>query len=438
MKKYKIKYLKFSNLKKKKQTYIKKIALRFFKNENFQELSNKKIIDILIRKGIKINSILFTLIYKRHLINSKQLISNVTYARIKNYICKQIFKYQLEIHFFPYYFKRKEIFNIRNYCLSSKYIYIDKSTVPYSQLSWAELELRETLYYQLINSDRKIKYFIKRLFYQKKTIKKYVIDNFNSDIKDSNFFIDYFMLDILYISFKFSKKYVIPIYDCIIYSIIGVLKSIKNNYSNFISFVFNTRKEIKNNIIYNHDFPKKISTFLNNTEIKQNIDLVYNKRRKFFNHNFDNQMEKNIEKGIDTFFGVNELRKEKLKLVLEYLYKDNSLEKTSFNDEVFDVESYILNYNISHYYGENNYENKELKELLIKAIFSLKNCYGKKLIKNQKVLFLRYGLLDNIPKTRQEVSEILNISKERVRQIEENSLNLLRHPHHKTKDRPFI
>jgi len=149
-------------------------------------------------------------------------------------------------------------------------------------------------------------------------------------------------------------------------------------------------------------------------------------------------MEKNIEKGIDTFFGVNELRKEKLKLVLEYLYKDNSLEKTSFNDEVFDVESYILNYNISHYYGENNYENKELKELLIKAIFSLKNCYGKKLIKNQKVLFLRYGLLDNIPKTRQEVSEILNISKERVRQIEENSLNLLRHPHHKTKDRPFI
>ena len=44
----------------------------------------------------------------------------------------------------------------------------------------------------------------------------------------------------------------------------------------------------------------------------------------------------------------------------------------------------------------------------------------------QQVIRLRYGLDDNKPRTLFEVSEIMGISRERVRQIEEIAINKLR------------
>ncbi len=48
--------------------------------------------------------------------------------------------------------------------------------------------------------------------------------------------------------------------------------------------------------------------------------------------------------------------------------------------------------------------------------------------REEKVLRLRFGLVDNCPRTLEEVGQIFNITRERVRQIEAKALRKLRHP----------
>lgn len=63
----------------------------------------------------------------------------------------------------------------------------------------------------------------------------------------------------------------------------------------------------------------------------------------------------------------------------------------------------------------------EAYEIVLQAIFTL-------LEREQKVLLLRYGFIDNKPLTLNQVGDILNITRERVRQIEARALRSLRHP----------
>lgn len=58
--------------------------------------------------------------------------------------------------------------------------------------------------------------------------------------------------------------------------------------------------------------------------------------------------------------------------------------------------------------------------------------------REKKVLILRYGLKDNKQRTLEEVGKILNLTRERIRQIENQALEKLRHPSRSKKLKDFV
>ena len=58
--------------------------------------------------------------------------------------------------------------------------------------------------------------------------------------------------------------------------------------------------------------------------------------------------------------------------------------------------------------------------------------------KERKVILLRFGLTGEEPKTLKEIGEMMNLSRERIRQIEAQALGRLRHPSRSRKLRDFL
>ena len=58
--------------------------------------------------------------------------------------------------------------------------------------------------------------------------------------------------------------------------------------------------------------------------------------------------------------------------------------------------------------------------------------------KEQRVITLRFGLEDNMPRTLEEIGQIFDLSRERIRQIEMKALNKLRHPSKLEKLSPYL
>jgi RNA polymerase primary sigma factor len=58
--------------------------------------------------------------------------------------------------------------------------------------------------------------------------------------------------------------------------------------------------------------------------------------------------------------------------------------------------------------------------------------------RERQVLELRYGLLDGVEHTLDEISRYFNITRERVRQIESRALRKLRHPLHSRYLKDFL
>jgi RNA polymerase primary sigma factor len=48
--------------------------------------------------------------------------------------------------------------------------------------------------------------------------------------------------------------------------------------------------------------------------------------------------------------------------------------------------------------------------------------------REKEVLILRFGLLDGVQRTLEEVGQHFNLTRERIRQIEEKALRKMRHP----------
>ena len=70
-------------------------------------------------------------------------------------------------------------------------------------------------------------------------------------------------------------------------------------------------------------------------------------------------------------------------------------------------------------------------ELLLRESFSraLSDALSELPDRERRVLELRFGLIDDQPKTLREIGEIMSLSRERVRQIESRALNKLRRSH---------
>jgi RNA polymerase primary sigma factor len=72
-----------------------------------------------------------------------------------------------------------------------------------------------------------------------------------------------------------------------------------------------------------------------------------------------------------------------------------------------------------------------LKEELTQAMDSLTD-------REQKILTLRFGLEDGLPKTLEEVGTIFRVTRERIRQIEAKALKKLRHPSRSRRLQAFL
>ena len=58
--------------------------------------------------------------------------------------------------------------------------------------------------------------------------------------------------------------------------------------------------------------------------------------------------------------------------------------------------------------------------------------------REERVLKLRFGLEDGLPKTLEEVGKIFHVTRERIRQIEAKALEKLRQPSRSKKLEDFI
>jgi RNA polymerase primary sigma factor len=79
-------------------------------------------------------------------------------------------------------------------------------------------------------------------------------------------------------------------------------------------------------------------------------------------------------------------------------------------------------------------------DLLLRESFSkaLSDALAELPEREQRVLELRFGLVDDQPKTLREIGEVMDLSRERVRQIESRALNKLRRSHKKHSLEGFL
>jgi RNA polymerase primary sigma factor len=79
-------------------------------------------------------------------------------------------------------------------------------------------------------------------------------------------------------------------------------------------------------------------------------------------------------------------------------------------------------------------------ELLLRKSFSraIDDALAELPGRERRVLELRFGLIDDQPKTLREIGEIMDLSRERVRQIESRALNKLRRSHKKHSLQGFL
>ena len=74
---------------------------------------------------------------------------------------------------------------------------------------------------------------------------------------------------------------------------------------------------------------------------------------------------------------------------------------------------------------------KKIKRLMAGILFELDP-------KEETVIRMHFGALTNAPKTLEEVGELLGVTRERVREIEEKALNRLKHPERARRIRSFL
>ena len=82
-------------------------------------------------------------------------------------------------------------------------------------------------------------------------------------------------------------------------------------------------------------------------------------------------------------------------------------------------------------HSENIVSNKEFKQVI-------KNCLDSLTPRESKVLRLRFGIDTNVDRTLENVADMMNLTRERIRQIEEKALRKMRHPNRNVKIKIYL
>ena len=82
--------------------------------------------------------------------------------------------------------------------------------------------------------------------------------------------------------------------------------------------------------------------------------------------------------------------------------------------------------------GDDTYRQDGLCDALMEALDSLNR------ERYKQVILMRFGFLDGRPRTLEEVAREFSVTRERIRQIEAETLRLLRHPQRSQRLKEFI
>jgi RNA polymerase primary sigma factor len=126
---------------------------------------------------------------------------------------------------------------------------------------------------------------------------------------------------------------------------------------------------------------------------------------------------------------VMDLSVEKVREILKISQEPVSLEKPVGDEDDSSIVDFVEDENsISPYHS---LDNQDLRSQLEESLSTLSE-------REEGILRLRFGLDDGVPKTLEEIGEVFEVTRERIRQIEAKALKKLAHPTRNKKLREFL
>lgn len=215
---------------------------------------------------------------------------------------------------------------------------------------------------------------------------------------------------VVYNAKKYSHIGNLPFEDLIQEGIIGLITGIEK-------FDYKTGHKLSTYVTF--WIRQAISRYISNNgrlirlpvHIYEKLSRFNKARKKYIDENGIEPDNKTMAEIMDT--DVNDIEK-----LIEYSRDTLSLNKTIGDEEDTTLEDMVADKN--NISPEEFSINSMLKEDVDKILSTLKE-------REREVIRLRYGLDDNVPQTLESVGKKLNVTRERIRQIENVALKKLKH-----------